>query len=117
METLESLVKSWCPDHYVVHGACYLDIPGLGRTRFSPFKLVFRSAIVIITTLIVSFPCARTLASCCGSYCFLTLHSGSCHFSSAQLPEQQEGMHSQALRPSQCCALKNICIFPHVLHE
>ena len=53
MDTLEVTVKTRIPDHYIVQGGFDLYIPGLGQTRISPFKVFMRSAIVIITTLIV----------------------------------------------------------------
>ena len=54
MDTIEVAIKSRTPDHYLVQGGVNVYIPGLGQTRISPFKVFVRSAVVIITTLIVS---------------------------------------------------------------
>lgn len=53
MDTLEVTVKTRVPDHFLVQGGIDVYIPGLGQTRISPFKVFMRSAIVIVTTLIV----------------------------------------------------------------
>ena len=55
MDTLEVLARGVCPHLHLVNFGCDVNIPGLGQTKISPFRLCLRTVIVILTTLIVSY--------------------------------------------------------------
>ena len=44
MDSLEVTIRARVPDHNLVQGGIDVNIPGLGQTRISPFKVVLRSA-------------------------------------------------------------------------
>ncbi len=63
MDSLEVTIRARVPDHYLIQGGIDVYIPGLGQTRISPFKVFLRSAVVIITTLIVGL-CQQDVLVC-----------------------------------------------------